>query len=351
MGTHGWGTDSPLDRTLFKRGYSFNFFQAVKLLEILYPDRNEVGVYSKPAREPVRFNSRVGLDFPAGDIEEISAPARKDEPARMSVNVMGLTGAMGPLPAVYTELVLERVWKKDTALRDFLDIFNHRLVSLLYRVRKTSRIGFDFKSPQHTNVARYLFSLMGLGTAGLQQRMHVPDRALLLFTAHFARQGRSMAGLESLLKEYFGVTIQGRQFKGQWHQIAADQITMIGAAGQNQVLGDTATVGTRVWDQQGKFELRVGPLTAEELLLFLPDGSAFAPLCELTRFYVGNELDFEIILMARRGDIPTPNLGGAMCPRLGWTSWLGTPEREAEHDTVRLSPRLLTMMPEGMVAQ
>ena len=351
MGTHGWGTDSPLDRTLFKHGYSFNFFQAVKLLEILYPEQNQVGENSEPAREPVRFSSRVGIEFPAGDIREISAPAEDGEPAGMSVNVMGLAGAMGPLPAVYTELILERVWKKDTALRDFLDIFNHRLVSMLYRVRKTSRIGFDFKSPQHSNVARYLFSLMGLGTAGLQHRMHVPDRALLFYTAHFARQGRSMVGLESLLSDYFGVKIRSRQFKGQWHQIAADQITMLGISGQNQVLGDTATIGTKVWDQQGKFELRVGPLSAEELLLFLPDGTAFAPLCELTRFYVGNELDFEIILMAAKGDIPTPGLGSAMGPRLGWTSWIGTRERETDHDTVRLSPRLLKMIQEGMVEQ
>jgi type VI secretion system protein ImpH len=222
---------------------------------------------------------------------------------------------------------------------------------MLYRVRKTSRIGFDFKAPQHSNVARYLFCLMGLGTTGLQHRMHVPDRALLFYTAHFARQGRSMVGLESLLSDHFGVTIRGGQFKGQWHQIASDQITTLGISGQNQILGDSATLGTKVWDQQGKFELRVGPLSAEELLLFLPDGTAFAPLCELTRFYVGNELDFEIILMARKGDIPIPGLGSAMGPRIGWTSWLGTRERKADHDTVRLSPRLLKMAPEGKYTQ
>jgi type VI secretion system protein ImpH len=351
MGTRSRGTDSPLDRTLFKEGYRFNFFQAVKLLEILYPAQNSVGSHSEPAREPVRFTSKVSLAFPAGDIDQITAPDGEGDPAAMAVNIMGLAGAMGPLPAVYTELILERVRKKDPALRDFLDIFNHRLISMLYRVRKISRIGFDFNSPQHSNVARYLYSLMGLGTAGLQQRMHVPDRALLFYTAHFARQGRSMAGLESLLCDYFGVKIQGHQFKGQWHQIAGDQITMIGISGQNQVLGDTATIGTKVWDQQGKFELRVGPLTAEELLLFLPDGTAFAPLCELTRFYVGNELDFEIILIAQKGDIPTPRLGGTFSPRLGWTSWLGTRERETDNDTVRLSPRLLTFVQEGRVVQ
>jgi len=348
MGTRSRGTDSPLERTLFKKGYSFTFFQAVKLLEILYPEQNSVGTHSEPAREPVRFTSKVSLEFPAGDIDEIAAPDTPGEPADMAVNIMGLAGALGPLPAAYTELILERARKKDTALRDFLDIFNHRLIALLYRVRKISRIGFDFASPQHSNVARYLYSLMGLGTAGLQQRMQVPDRALLFYTAHFARQGRSMAGLESLLADYFGIAIKGRQFRGQWHRIADDQITMLGISGQNQILGDTATIGTRVWDQQGKFELRVGPLSAEELLFFLPDGTAFAPLCELTRFYVGTGLDFEIVLIARKGDIPTADLGGTMGPRLGWTSWLGTRERETEHDTVRLSPRLLTLMQEGM---
>jgi len=350
MGTRSRGTDSPLDRTIFEKGYSFDFFQAVKLLEILYPEQNSVGAHSEPAREPVRFSSKVSLQFPAGDIDEISASTVPGEPASMAVNIMGLAGAMGPMPAPYTELIIERVWKKDTALRDFLDIFNHRLISMLYRVRKISRIGFDFDSPQHSNVARYLYSLMGLGTAGLQGRMQVPDRAFLFYTAHFARQGRTMAGLESLLTDYFGVNIQGHQFKGQWHPIAGDQITLLGISGQNQVLGDTATVGTKVWDQQGKFELWVGPLTAEELLLFLPDGTAFAPLCELTRFYVGSELDFEIVLIAKKGDIPTPQLGGAFSPRLGWTSWLGTHARESEHDTVRLSPRLLTMVQEGMLA-
>ncbi|MCP3950909.1 MAG: type VI secretion system baseplate subunit TssG [Desulfobacterales bacterium] len=351
MGTRSRGTDSPLERTIFDKGYSFNFFQAVKLLEILYPEQNSVGAHSEPAREPVRFTSRVSLEFPAGDINQIAAPDGEGDPADMAVNIMGLAGALGPLPTAYTELILERVRKKDTALRDFLDIFNHRLISMFYRVRKISRIGFDFNSPQRSNVARYLYSLMGLGTAGLQQRMHVPDRALLFYTAHFARQGRSMVGLESLLCDYFGVTVKGRQFKGQYHRIADDQITMIGISGQNQILGDTATIGTRVWDQQGKFELHVGPLTAEELLVFLPDGTAFAPLCELTRFYVGNELDFKIILIAQKGDIPTPRLGGTFNPRLGWTSWLGTRERETDNDTVRLSPHLLTSMQEGMVAQ
>ena len=89
----------------------------------------------------MRFSSRVGFDFPASEVQEIAAPTAQGEPARLTVNVLGLAGALGPLPAPFSELLLERVWAKDPAMRDFLDIFNHRLVSMLHRARKRVRPG------------------------------------------------------------------------------------------------------------------------------------------------------------------------------------------------------------------
>ena len=37
------------------------------------------------------------------------------------------------MPRHYTELLLQRIREKDFSLRDFLDLFNHRLTSLFYR--------------------------------------------------------------------------------------------------------------------------------------------------------------------------------------------------------------------------
>lgn len=353
MAAHGWGTNRPLTELLFKKGYLFDFYQAVRILEVLNPEKTPVGEGSEPQKEVVRFKSKVDIEFPASDVSEIIPPDTDQLPERdrgsmghgdqseMIINFMGLAGCLGPLPASYTELIIERTWRKDTAFQDFLDIFNHRLASIIYRVRKTYRIGFDFKSPEESHFARYLFSLFGLGTDGLKRRMTVKDRGLLFYAALLAQQPRSMYGLESILHDYFKVKIKGNQFCGQWYHIDKDQVTRIGISGNNQILGKSALLGTRVWNQQGKFELYIGPLSFEEFLDFLPVGPSFLPLYQLSRFYVGIEFDFDFLLILRGGEVSESRLGDPEGPRLGWTSWLKTREFKAKYGKVRLSPRFL----------
>ncbi|MBW1803905.1 MAG: type VI secretion system baseplate subunit TssG [Deltaproteobacteria bacterium] len=337
MGPYSWGTDYPVEKLLFEEGYRFEFYQAVRLLELLHPEGVSAGEGVEPGKEAVRFKSKVDLQFPTGDLSEIVPPEGDGKPVTVTVNFMGLAGVLGPLPPPYTELILDRVWHKDTAFRDFLDIFNHRLVSLMYRVRKRHRLGFEFKSPEQSHFSRHLFSLMGLGTTGLRQRMKVKDMALLFHTSCLAQQPRSMIGLESLLTDYFRVRVKGIPFRGRWYFLERDQLTTIGMTGQNQILGLSAVAGTRIWDQQGKFEIRIGPLALRDFLDFLPVGDAFTPLGELTRFYVGTELDFDIRLALKGDEVPESRLAGKDGPRLGWTSWLKTRRFEGEYAEIRLS--------------
>jgi type VI secretion system protein ImpH len=341
MGAHGWGSDHPLTDLLLEESYRFEFYQAVKLLEILYSDKVPTGEGSEPEKEAVRFKSRVSHDFPASEIYEITGKDHNAKPSEMEINFMGLAGCLGPLPIPYTELILERARKKDTAFKAFLDIFNHRLVSILFRVRKTFRIGFEFTAPVKSRFARYLFSFFGLGTAGLQERMQVKDRALLYYTGLLSQQPRSMRGLEHILSDYFNVSVKGVQLVGQWYHIEADEITHIGFSGQNQILGRSALLGTRAWDHQGKFELHFESLNFDKFSAFLPPGRSYGPLSQLTRFYAGTEFDFDFVLNLQAPEVPQSRLGGLQGPRLGWTSWLNSGNARAEAGRVRLSPRLL----------
>src|SRR5262249_36158429 len=149
MATHGWGTAPSVASWLFDEGYRFDFYQAVKLLELLQPDSTAVGEGAEPEKEAVRFTSKISMAFPATDVATIHPPKHPGTPAEMTVNFLGLAGCLGPLPPPYTELILDSVRRHDTALRDFLDIFNHRLVSLLYRVRKKHHLGLDSTAPEH----------------------------------------------------------------------------------------------------------------------------------------------------------------------------------------------------------
>jgi type VI secretion system protein ImpH len=324
--------------SLFTAGYRFDFFQAVRLLTRLYGVPASENTDTPLSRDAVRFTSRVALDFPASDVARVTPPAAPGEPAQMQVNLLGLAGSLGPLPLSWTEALLECVGRHDTAQRDFLDLFTHRLAELLYQVRQHHRIGLTDCIPAASPVARYLFALLGLGTEGLRGRLGVSDRALLWYTGLLACQPRSMAGLEILLSDYFQVPVRGASLCGRWYPLAADQTTRLGVTGQNQHLGQGVVLGTQVWEQDAAFALWLGPLTLQQFLDFLPTGRGFQPLCALTRFYVGQEFASMFYLTLPAAEVPASRLSASQGPRLGWTSWLKTREADTTEATVRLHP-------------
>jgi len=83
-------------------------------------------------------------------------------------------------------------------------------------------------------------------------------------------------------------------------------------------------VGDAIWDQQSRIRLRLGPLTQEQYLNFLPSGNALKPLRELTRFFCGPELEVETQLILKQKEVPRCDLGkdDLAGPRLGWFTWM-----------------------------
>src|SRR5262249_61193553 len=117
------------------------------------------------------------------------------------------------------------------------------------------------------------------------------------------------------LADYVDEPGTGNQFCGQWHVLEDDQVPRLGLSGQNQRLGHGTVLGTRVWDQQGRFLLTLGPLTWQQFLDLLPIGRHFDALCELTRLYVGETLQYAFQLRLRAAEVPAARLGRADGPR------------------------------------
>jgi type VI secretion system protein ImpH len=339
MGTKDRRTNSSLTQRLEGEPYRFDFYQVVRLLEQIDPERNTVGHDGDPRRDAARFRTRASLSFPPSQIFQITfnGPDADDAPPEVTVAFMGLTGPLGVLPQHFTELVAERARYGDTALWEFLDIFNHRMISLFYRVWKKHRLAASYEHQGFDDITQYLFDIVGMGTNGLRGHLSVPDRAMLLYGGLIAQRPHSAGIIKAILADYFSVPVNVEQFAGQWLELEAEDCSRLGTA--NNQLGVNTIAGKRFWDNQSKFRAIFGALTFEEFKAFIPAGSAFKPATELVRFLAGMEFDFDINLVLKADQIPDCVLSTRVnaAPMLGWTTWLKTQPFSKDDSQVVLS--------------
>ena len=315
--------DSAIWSALDGEPFQFQFFQAVRLLELLMPDREPVGRFVHPSQEAVRFGANPIISFPPSQIRSITRSP--GAPAHMDVNFIGMTGPLGVLPIYYTELIIARGKAKDRTLRDFLDIFNHRITSLFYQAWRKYRFTVAYERGERDKFSHHLLDLVGLGTEGLQDRQSVADDSLIHYAGLLGQWPRSAAALRQLLTDYFEVPVEIEQFAGDWYRLDEDtQCCFEDGVDPSQQLGLGAVVGDAVWDQQSSVCVKLGPLTLEEYLDFLPNGSAFQPLRALLGFFAGSEFDFDVQLVLKREEVPRCELGAEdeVVPQLGWVTWM-----------------------------
>jgi type VI secretion system protein ImpH len=332
------GRESELERELGEDPYSFAFFQAVRLLERLFPERKGVGGFVDPSEEIARFSVDPVIAFPPSEIRALKLG--NGTPTQISVNFMGLTGPLGLLPFYYTLMVADRVKAKDRALKEFLDIFHHRFVSLFYRAWEKHRFTVSYERDQQDRVTEHLRDLVGLGLAGLQNRMAVRDESVLFYAGLLAPQQRSAVALEEMLEDYFQVPVEIEQFVGGWYPLEVRTQCRLGEERDaSDQLGLGAVAGDEIWDQQARVRIRLGPLTREQYDQFLPTGDAYPSLRTLSRFFSNGQFDFEIQLVLARDEVPGCIIGADEdeAVPLGWCTWMRSQPLARDRDEAILT--------------
>lgn len=338
---------------LLARPFDYSFRQAVRLLEraaAFYrgngpaPAKNPVARYTPPSSEVVRFHSRQSLSFPAGEIANID-----DQPSsagtsqwQMQVNFLGLTGSNGVMPYHYSELVLKRLKVKDRSMMNFFDLFNHRLISLFYQASVKYHLPLEHErkklhaapGSESDSATRILLALIGLGTSGLNRRLYTHDDSLLFYSGLFTKKVRTTAGLKQIIFNHFNIPVQIKEFIGQWQELIDDVRTRLpGLAiprGQNNQLGKSVMLGRKGWFAQGKIQIILGPLTAQQLHTFAPGTSTLKALNEIVKLYINFEHDYDFVMRIRRSDLPgAMRLFRTKSPILSWNSWLTSSQNQA----------------------
>jgi len=343
---------SELVRGLVEHPYRFDFFQAVRLLmrEARHsaPDKEHlarpIGHDYAPHREIVRFRAVPTHSFSAAEITSFVPPTPQSgrNAAEMTVSFLGLTGPVGALPQHYTQTVIDRLRLKDYALRDFLDLFNHRTISMFYRAWEKHQVPPLLErakaEQQEDTFTRSLFCFVGLGRPALRGRLEIDDETFLYYAGLFSHYPRNALSLERMLADFLRLPTVVQQFQGEWLALETQEQTAMPDAtrldGLNCQLGVTAIAGERVWSVESRFRLRLGPMSYREFCSFYPTKQRLTQLGQLVRTYVGPELDFDVQLVLKREEVPACQLktGVDGSPRLGWNTWVvsQTPSNDAE---------------------
>ena len=313
--------------------WEYDFYHVLRCIECLHPERPRIGRAARPAQEPIRLGQEPALDFAPAVISSVTADGER--PARIQVRFLGLLGPNGPLPLHLTDYIRERVLHGgDTTFARFLDVFNHRFLSLFYAAWAQAQPAVMRDRPGEDRFPIYVGSLFGLGSSRVRQRDAVPDAAKLFHAGLLARQVRNRDGLESLLAHYFKVPVRVEEFAGRWMDIAAADRSRLGARNESAMLGRGAVLGARTWDRQHSVRILMGPLERTRYESFLPGGADLEALVVWLRTYLSFEFAWDLRLILRKEEVPPLRLG--QYGRLGWTTWLGHYRRGVAAADLRL---------------
>ena len=370
MSSTRWRKNTSISQQLIETPHKYGFYQTVRLLERITKmgDQNQVNDknhlfgnpvarFVPPNSEAVRFHTNQTLRFSSSEIAKISNKRKKHAPEtsnqwHLFVNFMGLTGTQGVLLYHYTELILQRLKLKDETLMNFLDLFNHRTISLFYQSATKYRLPIEYerkklnpprieKRDSHTQA---LLSLIGLGTGHLNDRLYTRDESLLYYSGLFSHQIRTASGLKQILEHHFGVPITIKEFVGQWQELIDDVRSKLATRehplGQNISLGKSAMLGRRGWFAQGKVRIIIRPQNKKQAQIFALNTKALYAMNEIVKLYLRLEHDYDYIIRVKRRDtLDKAKLDPKNPPVMAWNTWLVSNSKQeyAEDETLDIA--------------
>ena len=333
--------------------HRFDGLQAIRLAELGPPQTAGDG---PPG--PIHITAQTGLAFAPAPVPAVrSGPGR----TRIRAAFLGLTGPLGVLPQVYSEMIHTAGRLRNAAFPAFFDLFTHRLATLFLHASEKYRLPLlvqrslvDWparRSPEpvadlpprltepagpasevarrigRDPVSRAMLAVAGLGTPHLRGRMAIADEVVLYYAGLFAARTRPAQSLQAMLSDYLGLDVVVEQFAGRWLPVAAAEQTCLPRAGEPPrfcALGIDTVAGSRVWDVQSAFRIVVGPVDTAAMLDLMPDQPLLDRLVDLVRVYAGTDLLFDVQVILHRDSIPELQMNaaaGQAAPRLGWNTW------------------------------
>lgn len=321
------------NRALAARLQDSQFFQLVYLIGLIHSDINAMGPGREPRDEPVLFRSTRSLSFGASDVSSISYDEQLGKFV-VRINFLGLYGPASPLPPNVTERIIERD-EMPSSLEDLLDLFNHRLATVLYQIWHRSRHYIRFEDHGLDPTSKCLLALCGFPIEDRAEIGTVARSALLPQIGLMSLYSNSGVAVAAVLSNYFEIPVEIVQYVNRRVVIGHEARIALGI--RNTLLGGDMVLGEVVDDDLGKFRVRFGPAPFNRLKPFLPGGPRNHEVTELLAMVMRDPLEWDMEFDFEEDTVSSGFVGSS---RLGVSLWI-----DAEEDRHLENPVQVTGQP------
>jgi len=174
----------------------------LRALEARFPETPRLGSARSPQKEKVQLDQRPTLAFPSSEIASIQVYGDRWKIESLS---FGLWGANGVLPHLWTEFAYQRERvAEDPALRDFVGLFHHRMLSLFYKAWARVDQATDHDRADSQRFLYFVESLAGLASVSATERGEQTERHSRAYFANtVGALTRHPEGISRVLSHFF----------------------------------------------------------------------------------------------------------------------------------------------------
>ena len=281
------------------------FYRFCWLLEQSQPTAPALGSHWQVRHDPVRFRPDPGMGFPASEFKRVEMPEHPHLPPTIRTTFMGLYGVESPLPTAYIDDIAQRREGYE-AVSDFLDIFNHRLITQFYRIWRKYSYPATFSPGGTDTTSQYLLSLCGLGIEGCAQEVNTPVSRFLALTGMMRLPTRTTEGLVALVallapETNAQVIPHDRCRIPLRHPLAV-------SAREPVSLCTSPVMGSHAVEVNSQVLLHLKTDNADEAREWLPGGQLHTDLLALLHVYLGARLHVRLQLSLARSLLPDAQL-------------------------------------------
>lgn len=325
-------SDATLRRQLAEQGKKLDFFSAVHLLHRLKQGAAPSGMLGPFRDEPVRFRHSPALQFHPGDIEDMQI--EENGQVVLTSTFLGLYGAASPLAIHFSEDVIAAENADQTSLREFYDLFHHRLLGLFYRAWKKYRLHSIFRLGGEDEASKRLVCFVGVDGHGGQAETGLSRLELLELAPLLAMRARPPRVLILALKRLLpGIQVSLEPFVQRRARIEVEDRFTLGR--KSNILGQDATLGAHVLDRSARFRVVFGPVSYDVCETLMPGGARYPILRRVIEQFTRGTLEAEVDVVLSQDSELGYCLGRQRGATLGVNTRLGHAQASAAESRVR----------------